>query len=98
LGPELEKVAQRWRTTGIFNDEQPVEVNEQICERRPVELVAEESELEQLKKKITKGNTAGSGTRDKPATGESAAAGEARFGSAGRCHSGLDAPRWGVAY
>jgi len=65
-----EKSAQRWRTTGIFQrwSQAWVEVNEQICERRPVGAVAEESELEQLKKKL-QGNTAGSGTRDKPATG-----------------------------
>jgi hypothetical protein len=78
LGPELEKVGEEVENYRHFQhwSQAWVEVNEQICERRSVGAVTEESELEQLKKNC-EGNTAESGTRDKPAAGEGAAAGEA---------------------
>jgi hypothetical protein len=54
LGPELEKVGEEVENYRHFQQwsQAWVEVNEQICERRPVGAVAEESELEQLKKKL----------------------------------------------
>ncbi len=54
LGPELEKVeleVQRHRTF-VQLCEEIVAVNEQICQVRPVPVVDDESELEQLKKKL----------------------------------------------
>lgn len=54
LGPELEKVESevvRYRT---FVDlcQQIVAVNDEICQLRPVPVVDDENELEQLKKKL----------------------------------------------
>jgi hypothetical protein len=56
LGPELEKVGEEVENYRRFQQwsQAWVEVNEQICERRPVGAVADESELEQLKKKLQK--------------------------------------------
>ena len=56
LGPELEKVSQELenyaRFVALCHD--LVEVNERICQLRPVPEVEEERELEQLKKKLQK--------------------------------------------
>lgn len=56
LGPELEKVGQEVETYRAFVrlSAELVEVNEQICQLRPVRPVAEASELEELKKKLRK--------------------------------------------
>jgi hypothetical protein len=56
LGPELEKVSQELENYGRFVSlcHDLVEVNERICQLRPVPEVEEERELEQLKKKLQK--------------------------------------------
>jgi len=56
LGPELQKVGQEvdnYRRFVAWSQEL-VEVNERICERRPVQEIKDEQELEQLKKKLQK--------------------------------------------
>jgi len=54
LGPELEKVEKEVQRHRIFVQlcEEIVAVNEQICQLRPVPVVDDENELEQLKKKL----------------------------------------------
>jgi len=54
LGPELEKVENEVRRYRIFVQlcEQIVAVNDEICRLRPVPVVDDENELEQLKKKL----------------------------------------------
>jgi hypothetical protein len=56
LGPELQKVSQEVENYRRFVawSQELVEVNERICERRPVQEVKDEQELEQLKKKLQK--------------------------------------------
>lgn len=56
LGPELEKVGNEVETYRAFGRlcAELVEVNEQICQLRPVRPVAEATELEALKKKLRK--------------------------------------------
>ncbi len=56
LGPELEQVGTEVETYRAFVRlcAELVEVNEQICQLRPVRPVAEGSELEELKKKLRK--------------------------------------------
>jgi hypothetical protein len=54
LGPELEKVEKevaRYREFDLLC-RQLVEVNSQICQLRPVSVIEDENELEQLKKKL----------------------------------------------
>ena len=54
LGPELEKIGQEVENYRRFQRwlEQWVEVNERLCQFRPMPEVAGEKELEQLKKKL----------------------------------------------
>jgi len=54
LGPELEKVEKEVQRHRIFVQlgEEIVAVNEQICQLRPVPVVDDENELEQLKKQL----------------------------------------------
>ena len=54
LGPELEKVESEVERYRIFVDlcQQIVAVNDEICHLRPVPVVDDENELEQLKKKL----------------------------------------------
>ncbi len=54
LGPELEKMGQEVENYRRFQRwlEQWVEVNERLCQLRPVPEVEGEKELEQLKKKL----------------------------------------------
>ena len=54
LGPELEKVGREVDTyrTFVRHCTELVEVNEQICQLRPVREVADTRELTQLKKKL----------------------------------------------
>ncbi len=56
LGPELEKVGNEVETYRAFGRlcAELVEVNEQICQLRPVRAVAEGTEGEALKKKLRK--------------------------------------------
>ena len=56
MGPELEKVRKELATHRIFLSlcHQLVEVNEKICQLRPVQQVKDEKELEALKKKLHK--------------------------------------------
>ena len=56
LGPELEKVGAEVENYRHFQQwsQAWVEVNEEICQRRPAGAVADENELEQLKKKLQK--------------------------------------------
>lgn len=56
LGPELEQVGQEVETYRAFVRlcAELVEVNEQICQLRPVRAVVEGKELEALKKKLRK--------------------------------------------
>ena len=56
MGPELEKVRKELATHRIFLSlcHQLVEVNEKICQLRPVQQVKDEKELEVLKKKLQK--------------------------------------------
>ena len=56
LGPELEKVSEELENYGRFLAlcHDLVEVNERICQLRPVAEVEEERELEQLKKQLQK--------------------------------------------
>ena len=56
MGPELEKVRKELATHRIFLSlcHQLVEVNEKICQLRPVQQVKDEKELEVLKKKLHK--------------------------------------------
>jgi hypothetical protein len=56
LGPELEKVSQEVENYRRFVawSQELIEVNERICERRPVQEIRDEEELEQLKKKLQK--------------------------------------------
>ena len=56
LGPELEKVGQEVQNYRRFVawSQELVKVNEQICQRRPVQEIKDEQELEQLKKKLQK--------------------------------------------
>jgi len=54
LGPELEKYLQE---TGNYKEflnlsEQLVQINEMICELRPVRQIEDQTELEALKKKL----------------------------------------------
>ena len=54
LGPELEKVekeVQRYREF-VHLCQELVEINDQICHLRPVPVLEDENELEQLKKKL----------------------------------------------
>jgi hypothetical protein len=56
LGPELEKVEQeveRYRSF-VRLCQELVEVNDQICQRRPVRALTDATELEELKKKLQK--------------------------------------------
>ena len=52
LGPELEKVEKEVGRYREFDRlcEELVEINEQICQLRPTPILADEDELEQLKK------------------------------------------------
>jgi len=54
LGPELEKVEKEVQRHRIFVQlcEEIVAVNDEICRLRPVPVVDDENELEQLKKKL----------------------------------------------
>ena len=54
LGPELEKVEKEVERYREFDRmcQELVEVNNQICQLRPVSAIEDESELEQLKKKL----------------------------------------------
>ncbi len=54
LGPELEKVEQEVERYHSFVRlcRELVEVNDQICQLRPVRTMEDENELEQLKKKL----------------------------------------------
>jgi len=54
LGPELEKIGQEVENYRRFQRwlEQWVEVNERLCQFRPMPEVENEKELEQLKKKL----------------------------------------------
>jgi len=54
LGPELEKIGQEVENYRRFQRwlEQWVEVNERLCQLRPMPEVEGEKELEQLKKKL----------------------------------------------
>lgn len=54
LGPELEKASHEVETYHRFTAlcRQWVEVNEQICQLRPIPEISEAVELEQLKKKL----------------------------------------------
>jgi hypothetical protein len=54
LGPELEKMGQEVENYRRFQRwlEQWVEVNERLCQLRPMPEVEGEKELEQLKKKL----------------------------------------------
>jgi len=54
LGPELEKVENEVRRYHTFVQlcEEIVAVNDEICRLRPVPVVDDENELEQLKKKL----------------------------------------------
>jgi hypothetical protein len=56
LGPELQKVNQEVENYRRFVawSQELVEVNERICEHRPVQEIKDEQELEQLKKKLQK--------------------------------------------
>ena len=56
LGPELQKVSQEVENYRRFVawSQELVEVNERICEHRPVQEIKDEQELEQLKKKLQK--------------------------------------------
>lgn len=56
MGPELEKVRKELATHRIFLGlcHQLVEVNEKICQLRPVQEVKDEKELGALKKKLHK--------------------------------------------
>jgi hypothetical protein len=56
LGPELEKVEKEVEQHRSFVRlcQQLVEVNDKICQLRPVRLVQDENQLEQLKKKLRK--------------------------------------------
>ncbi len=56
MGAELEKVRKELAAHRIFLGlcQQLVEVNEQICQLRPVQQVKDEKELEALKKKLHK--------------------------------------------
>lgn len=56
LGAEVEKYVEetdRYKKF-ISLSEQLVEVNEQLCERKPVKQLSDEKELEELKKKLQK--------------------------------------------
>ena len=54
LGPELEKVEKEVERYHAFLDlsQKLVEVNDRICQLRPVRSLEDEGELEQLKKKL----------------------------------------------
>ena len=56
MGPQLEKVQKELATHRSFLSlcQRLVEVNEQICQLRPVQEVKDEKELETLKKKLHK--------------------------------------------
>lgn len=56
LGPELEKVQQEVANYRHFVDltKELVKVNEQICQQRPVREIDEETELEALKKTLSR--------------------------------------------
>ena len=56
LGPELEKVDKEVEQHHSFVRlcQQLVEVNDKMCQLRPVRLVQDENQLEQLKKKLRK--------------------------------------------
>jgi hypothetical protein len=56
LGPELEKVEKEVEQHHSFVRlcQQVVEVNDKICQLRPVRLVQDENQLEQLKKELRK--------------------------------------------
>jgi len=54
VGPELEKAereVERYRTFLRLSQE-PAEVNDRICQLRPARTIEDETELEQLKKKL----------------------------------------------
>jgi hypothetical protein len=65
LGPELEKVGQEVENYRRFQRwlEQWVEVNERLCQLRPVPEAGGEKELEQLKKKLQQRYTGRSSRR-----------------------------------
>jgi hypothetical protein len=54
LGPELEKVEQELDNYRRFQQlcSELIEVNLQICQRRPIPEIRDETQLEQLKKKL----------------------------------------------
>ena len=54
LGPELEKVEKEVARYREFDRvcQELVEINDQICHLRPVPVIEDENELEQLKKKL----------------------------------------------
>jgi hypothetical protein len=54
LGPELEKVEQEVKRYREFDRlcQELVEVNDQICQLRPIPVIADEDDLLQLKKKL----------------------------------------------
>lgn len=56
LGPELEKVQQEIENYRRFVDltKELVEVNEAICQKRPVREIADEAEVEALKKTLSR--------------------------------------------
>lgn len=65
LGPELEKIGQEVENYRRFQRwlEQWVEVNERLCQFRPMPEVEGEKELEQLKKKLQQKYAGRSGKR-----------------------------------
>ena len=56
LGPELEKVEKEVERYREFNRlcQELVEINDKICHLRPVPVIQDENELEQLKKKLNR--------------------------------------------
>jgi hypothetical protein len=66
VGPELEKFTQEVDNYRVFLEltRELVEVNEKICELRPLREVEDEGELEALKKNCS-GGLRGSGARDR---------------------------------
>ena len=56
LGPELEKVEEEVERYQSFLRlcQELVQVNDQICQRRPVRTIPDATELEELKKKLQK--------------------------------------------
>ena len=84
LGPELEKVGREVEAYRRFVQlsQELVEVNEQICDLRPVEEIEEEA-LDQLKKNCagsTRQSRGGDSALGRPSAEGMATAGRARFG------------------